>query len=147
MIEALRYDLRLALRALASRPLFSLSVIITLALGIGANTAVATLMRPFFMRLPAPDPEAVLSIGESLSYPQYAYIREHSRTLSDVAAAERLELQLSAAGEEPRRVIGELVSDNFFGLLGARAAGGRLFSPEEARTPGEPPVVVASHAL
>jgi predicted permease len=147
MIEALRYDLRLAVRALASRPLFSLSVIATLALGIGANTAVATLLRPYFMRLPAPDPEAVLGVGDSLSYPQYAHVREHSRTLSTVAAAERIELQVSAAGEEPRRVIGELVSDNFFGLLGARAARGRLFSPEEARTADAPPVVVASHAF
>src|SRR5687768_14748427 len=114
MIEALRYDLRLALRALASRPLFSLSVIATLALGIGANTALATLLRPYFMRLPAPDAEAVVGIGEGFSYPQYAYIREHSRTLAAVAAAERLELQVSASGEEPRRVIAELVSDNFF---------------------------------
>jgi predicted permease len=148
-------SLRSGLRALRARPGFTAAALATLALGVGANTAVfsitdAVLLRP----LPYVRPEELVAIGHvwagrpklgsvsPLSFLDYA---EQSRSLAETAVYAATAANLSGHGE-PEHVVGLKVSERFFSLLGVRAAVGRLFGPEDFRRAGEP-VVVLSDAL
>lgn len=168
MVENLLRDLRYSLRGLAARPGFTLVAILSLALGIGANTAVFTAINAIFLRpLPVEDPGELVSIFTTVegmeahlpvSYPNYRDFREQlapASSFSDLAAVAPVELSLAggvagtggAGGQEPELVIGELVSGNYFDMLGLRAVVGRTFLPEEDGAPGAHPVVVLSHEL
>ena len=137
------------------RPGFTLIVVLTLALGIGVNTALFTAFNIFLRPKPVKDPESVVRLAfegsrreERFSFPDYAYIRDQSRSFSDVIAAfeeERFLLGDSKPNAEPEEILGNFVSDNYFTTLGGSVHRGRLFTGEENRVAGRDAVVVLSH--
>lgn len=149
-------DTRLALRLLAASPVFTLTAIASLAIGIGASAATFSLADALILAPPAGvrEPETLIDIGRSdegqgfdnMSYPMFVYLRDHTRTLAAMSAVEITggPLNLAADGRS-ERVFGKLVSGNYFDLLGARPALGRFFVPSEDREPDAHPVVVLSH--
>jgi predicted permease len=148
-------DLRYAARTLSKRPGFALLVVVTLALGIGANTAVVSVVNAMLFRpRPVAQPERLveLYVGDvshpyhAGSYQDFLIFRDQPEIFSGLAAYSVEQFKLGGA-EEVEQVWGEAVSGNYFELLGVSAAGGRTFLPEEDRTPGTHPVAVISHGL
>ena len=156
-------DLKLALRAFSKKPGFAAIVVFTLALGSGANTAIFTLLDQVMLRpLPVerPDRLVVLSgpgpfsgwseVGSAtvtpLSQPMYEGLRDRTAAFAGVLAHYRTRMDLSVAGQTDA-VNGALVSGTFFQVLGLRPALGRLFTPEDDRTPSGHPVVVLGHGF
>ena len=149
-------DIRYALRMLAKNPAFAGVVILTLALGIGANAAIFSLLDTVLLQsLPVTNPDqlAVLSvydpkegpgIDSSFSYPMYQDLRDRNSIFSGVIARAGAQLNVSY-GDQTERVSGELVSGNFFEVLGVRPWAGRLFTPDDDRNPGAHPVAVLSY--
>lgn len=152
MIHDLRYACRLLLRS----PGFTFVAVLTLALGIGVNTAVFSLIHTLFFQPPAyAQPNEIVQIFSqdtknpksfrAFSYPTYRDIREQSSVFSGVLAHN---LALVGLGEKgnTRRAFADIVSSDYFAVLGVAPAQGRAFSPEE-ETPGRNlPVVVVSHS-
>ncbi|HKV35464.1 MAG TPA: ABC transporter permease [Pyrinomonadaceae bacterium] len=150
-------DVRYALRVLAKSPGFACVVIFTLALGIGANAAIFSLMdRVLLQSLPVANPEqlAVLSgydpkegpdISGSFSYPMYQDLRDKNDVFSGVIVRGGTQMNVSY-GDQTERVRGELVSGNFFEVLGVQPWAGRLFTQDDDRLPGAHPVAVLSYA-
>ncbi|HKQ90481.1 MAG TPA: ABC transporter permease [Blastocatellia bacterium] len=153
MIAALWQDLRFGARMLIKQPGFTLIAVLTLALGIGANTAIfsivnAVLLRPF----PYKEPERLVILREnisggvnsSVSYLNFADWRAQSALCDSIVATRANEsFNLTGAGE-PERLQGRLVSAEFFSTLGIGPLVGRDFLPEEDR-PGAPPAVILSY--
>jgi predicted permease len=157
MLATLTSDLRYAVRMLRKSPVFTLVAVLVIALGSGAVTTIFSGMNGLLLRpLPAAtDPERLVAIerrgrgedeGIQASYPYYAQLRDRTRTLDGVAAWSKASLAISSGGEGSA-VYGNIVSGNYFSLLGVRPALGRFFLPEEDRTPLTHPVVVVSHAF
>src|SRR5262245_9159096 len=152
-LEMVWQDLRYGARMLVKNSGFTLVAVVTLALGIGVNTAIFTLFDIFLRPLPVKDPDTVVTIdwGTSerrwFSYPDYAYFRDNAQSFSSLIARgpEQILLNGRDASEETRRVNAELVSDSFFSTLGVGAILGRTFTPEENSAAGKQPVVVLSH--
>src|SRR2546430_2321743 len=142
-------DLRYALRTLARSPGFTLAAIVTLALGIGANTAVFSVVEGVLLRsLPFPGADRLLLVrSQSGTSPLRAYEtwRKATGAFEDMAAA-RFEQPVLTTSEGAERVMTWTVTANFFSLLGGRPIIGRAFLPEEDR-PGSPPVAVLSYAF
>ncbi|HEV2667967.1 MAG TPA: ABC transporter permease, partial [Blastocatellia bacterium] len=149
MIADFWQDLRYAVRTLRNYPGFAAVIMLTMAIGIGVNTTFFSLFSLFFRPAPANGLGAVVGgciFGGSLQ--DYAHFRDHNQVFSGlIASAEAgaLALGRDGASEEPQRINGELVSDNFFSVLGARTVLGRAFAPEENRTSGRDQVVVLSY--
>src|SRR5262245_50973145 len=147
-------DLRYGVRMLLKHPGFALIAVFTLSLGIGANTAIFTLLDKVLIRtLPVEQPHQLVAIVKdgggtpvSFSYPMYAELRDRNEVLSGLAAYFQQPFSMSD-GKETERLIGQIVSGNYFATLGVRPALGRFFLPEEDRTPGTHPVAVISHGL
>ena len=154
-LETLWQDLRYAVRMLARNRGLTAIAIITLALGIGATTAIFTVVHAVLLRpLPYPHPEELVYVQEILGdygLSQFVWNREfvawrnQSRTLSPVAAYMDFEANLTGGGE-PERIICGMATTRFFSILAVRPLVGRLFLPEEDR-PGGPPVVILSESL
>src|SRR5262245_33716981 len=147
-------DLSYGWRTLRKSPGFTVVAVLTLALGIGVNTAVYTLFDLAALRpLPVKEPETLVNLDprRSAGYPfiDYIYFRDHTRVFSDLIASANPILMLGGQtdSEEPQDIAGEVVSGNYFSVLGGSAILGRTFTPEENRTPGEYPLVVLSYAL
>ena len=148
--------MRYALRTLLRQPLFTLSAVVTLALGIGVNSTIFTFANGALFR-PLPgiaDPSALVWIssasltgrgGNDISYPDFVDYRDATRDVFAGMTAFR-PTPLSLGTHEPQRVRGHLVSGEYFPLLGARAAAGRLLTPADDRA-GAPPAAVISHRL
>jgi putative ABC transport system permease protein len=153
-------DLKYAARSLRRRPGFSAVVILTLALGIGATTAVfsivdGVLLRPLGFR----EPERLVRLagypldgnpekvgGPAFSYPDYVDFLTQSRSFEQLAAVRGWEVTLTAPSTEPARIRTAFVTPNLYATLGVRPILGRGFVPEDAQ-PGAPPVVVLGHDL
>lgn len=147
----LAQDLRFALRQWRTHPGFALTAILTLALGIGATTAIfsivhAVVLRPF----PFPEPDRVLVVyttwieGQTdVSAGNYDYIRQQVSTIDRLAAAATASFNL-AGDEDPERVLGLQVTWDFFAVFGVQPLYGRTFTPEDDG-PGAAGVVVLSH--
>jgi len=147
LVEDTLADLRLAARQLRHSPAFTAAAVATLALGIGANSAIysvidAALLRP----LPYQDAKRLVMAwsgepGEatfySFSYPRFEYFRERSREFADLAAYDD-EVVNYSDGDAPERLEGGRVSANFFSVFGAAPALGRGFLPEEDRHGAQP---------
>src|SRR5947209_11098092 len=151
-------DARFAFRNLLRSPLFAAVAVASLALGIGANTAIFTLIDQLMLRLlPVKDPSQLVMIWTTgphigsnrgdrrVSYPMYQDFQQKAQAFSYVVA--RFQTPLSIGfGNQTERVDGELVSGNFFQALGVAPALGRVFSPEEDdRVYKGHPVVVLGH--
>ena len=154
-LETFWQDLRYAMRMLAKSRGFTAIAVVTLALGIGATTAIFTVVNAVLLRpLPYPHPEELVYVQEILgNFPvspfvwnkEFAAWRSQSQTLSPIAAYMDFTANLTGGGE-PERVICGMATTSFFSLLGVRPVVGRLFLPGEDR-PGGPPVAVLSEAL
>jgi putative ABC transport system permease protein len=146
-------DLRFGARMLLKHKGLTLIAALTLSLGIGANTAIFSLANALLLRsLPVPQPERLVTVsrgdgsGEPLSYPDFVALRERNEMLSGLAAAHFAEMSFGN-GSRSETLRGELVSSDYFDVLGVRPTLGRDFSPEEERTPGAHPVVILSHGF
>src|SRR6266540_465545 len=147
-------DLRFGARMLMKNPGFTLIAVITLALGIGANTAVFSLVNTLFLRpLPLKDAERLVGIYEfrngrvgleDLSYTDYLDYRDRNTVFAGLAASAGVWVWLTE-GETSSEHNGQLVSANYFSVLGAQPHLGRFFLPEEDATPGARPVAVISY--
>src|SRR5687768_1652156 len=142
-LEELLQDLRIGARVLRKNPGFTLVVAATLALGIGANTAIfglvdALLLRPLpIVKAPS---ELVMLVrgdgrGPALSYPDFSVLREHNEALSDLALYKQVAISFGN-NVDSEVVLGAMVSGNYFDVLGIKPSFGRVFLPEEDRTPG-----------
>jgi predicted permease len=153
-LEILWQDLRYGVRMLLKNPGFTTIAVLTLSLGIGANTAIFTLLDKVLIRpLPVEQPDQLVTFVEDaggapaiFSYPLYVDLRERNDVLLGVIAYEQRPFSMND-GNQSERVIGQIVSGNYFAALGVRPALGRFFLPEEDHTPGMRPVVVISHGL
>jgi predicted permease len=156
MITEIINDVRYALRMLVKNPAFACVVVLTLALGIGANAAIFSLLDKVLLQsLPVANPDqlTVLSaydpkdgpdIDSSFSYAMYQDLRDRNSVFSGVIARGGTQMNVSH-GDQTERVSAELVSGNFFEVLGVRPWAGRLFTQEDDRTPGAHPVAVLSY--
>jgi hypothetical protein len=153
-LEIFWQDLRYGLRMLLKNPGFTAVAILTLALGIGANTAIFSLLDKALIRpLPVGQPHQLVTFVEDaggapaiFSYPLYTELRDRNDVLSGVVAYEQRPFSISD-GNATERVIGQIVSGNYFAVLGVRPALGRFFLPEEDHKPNTHPVIVTSHGL
>ena len=142
-------DLRFGLRTLRKSPGFTAAAVLTLALGVGANTAIFSLVNAVLLqRLPVRDSSqlvhATYERGGVMSYPEYAEMRIHGRGFESLAAFGGIVVSLNR-GEEAELASGLIVTGNYFDTLGVRAALGRLLTPADDVTPGAHPVVVLGH--
>jgi len=148
-------DLRFALRMLRKSPGFTIAAVITLALGIGVNIAIFSFVNAIVLRpLPVPNSDRLVSLLHSnvrvpgslttTSYPNYEYYRDHNEVFSGLMAFARMPMSLHI-NDQAERVTGELVSANYFSVLQASVALGRMFQPEEGRGPEATPVIVLSY--
>ncbi len=155
-MDTLIKDTRFALRRLLQRPAFTAVAVLTLALGIGVNTAIFSAVDSVLLRpLPLKDPERVVAIWEhslgigiarnEVAPANYLDIRDQNQSFEGVGAFGDQSMNLSGEGE-PERLEGQLVTANVFTLLGVQPALGRTFSPEEDQV-GQHRVVVLSDAL
>jgi predicted permease len=154
-MDTLWKDLRFALRVLLKSPGFSAVVIISLALGIGATTAVYSIVNAYLLRpMPVDQPERLLAIYisipnsgvnvEGFSLPQWKDFRAAETGLSDIMGSTGLPLSMTD-GEKPELIWGELATGNYFSGLGVRPIVGRGFLPDEDENPGEKPVCVLNY--
>ncbi|HEU5218495.1 MAG TPA: ABC transporter permease, partial [Gemmatimonadales bacterium] len=149
-------DIRLAFRTLQTRPGLSLVVIVTLALGIGASTAMFSVLNAALLRrLPFHDADRLVILWgvagpersvRGASVPEVADWRSMNHTLADVSVFDPISLNL-LTGSEAHRISAERVSAGYFELLGVAPERGRTFAPEEDRIPDAHPVVVVGHGL
>src|SRR5215472_9465340 len=155
-METLWQDLRQSVRMLLKRPGFTLTVVTTLALVIGANATIFTWMKVVLLEpLPGIErPDELVEIwgatrhnsALSTSYLDYLDFRDRNGALSGLFAHQILPLNLGR-GEKPERVRGSVVSGNYCDVLGVKALIGRTFAPEEDRTPNSHPVAVIGYGL
>jgi predicted permease len=161
-MNSLIQDIRYALRQLRKSPAFTLTVILTLALGIGANAAVFTLFDQVLLRmLPVERPKELVrfewtgtfsgsasSFGGGtdnfFSYPMYKDLRDHNQVFSDMLAADRTGVGVSWHNQAETKDA-EVVTGNYFQLLGLKPALGRLLSPQDDTARNANPVVVLSY--
>src|SRR5436190_964083 len=164
VVGELWQDVAYALRTLRRNAGFTCIVVLALALGIGANTAIFTLVDAVVVRaLPVSHPEQLVAIGnpsrvssasngsprlDLISAPLYRDIRDQTRSLSGVLASGRtgrLDARVDGTGSGLEHPRGRFVSGNYFTLLGVPAFAGRLFDGSEDATPGGSPVMIISH--
>jgi putative ABC transport system permease protein len=150
-MTTLLHDLRYGWRVLARNPGFTAVAVLTLALGIGATTAIFTVVYAVLLRpLPYPEPDRLVYIaGDAWGIfsrgREFLAWKGRSQTLSQIAAYIQFDANLTGGGEA-ERVTSGTASPSFFQLLGVQPALGRLFLPEEDRV-GASPVAVISHAF
>ena len=150
----LRQDLRFALRLLAKNPGFTAIAVLTLALGIGANTAIFSIVNSVLLApLPYPQPDRLMVLHESshefhqssVSYPNFEDWRRLQRSFTAMAGFRSDDFILSGGGhsQQPEHLRGETVSAGFFQVLGVPLLNGPGFTPAEDRTHGAPQVVIS----
>ena len=150
-------DIQFALRAFRKSPVFTTVALLSLALGIGANTAIFTLLDQVLLRLmPVKNPQELVLLGpvgaqhgsnwgdHALSYPMYRDIQANNSAFSGVFARFGFVFSLGFGGNT-ELVPGELVSGTYFPVTGVGAALGRTFTPDDDRTPGGHPVAMLSY--
>ncbi len=147
-------DLRYGLRVLAKNPGFTAVAVLTLAIGIGANTAIFSVVNAVLLRpLPFRDPAALCLVTERMptipvlgpSYLNFQDWRAQTHTFDDIAAARLTPFTMSGSGQ-PERVQGQMASASLFPLLGVTAIQGHTFTPDEDRA-GGPPVALISYGF
>ena len=160
-LEHAAQDLRYGLRMLRKNPGFTAVAVLTLALGIGANTAIFSLTDQVLLRLlpvenpeqlvvlrsPGPNPGHTWSDGDdstSFSYPMYRDLRDKNQVFAGLAACRPLTVNVAGQGGT-ERAEADLVSGNFFEVLGVRPALGRVFTSQDETSPGANPVAVLSY--
>src|ERR1700720_1862942 len=152
-VSAMLAELRRALRALRPQPAFALAAVVTLALGIGANSAIFSLVEALLVRpLPYHDPGSLVEAtnyirdfnAEMASGGDYLDWQEQSRLLSAVEAYDDMASLTLTGREQSERLRGARVSVGLLPMLGITPAGGRGFRPEEGRLNGPPAVILSA---
>ena len=159
--ESALQDLRFGLRMLHKTPGFTAVAVLTLALGIGANSAIFTVINAVLLRpLAVQHPEQLVSLGDptrvhawsngtprtnSFSYPLYREVRDQNEVFSSLLATSRLDNARMVIDKGTEDLHGRVVSENYFETLGVEALIGRTFTSEDGRTPGKDPVAVISY--
>ncbi|HRQ65298.1 MAG TPA: ABC transporter permease [Xanthomonadaceae bacterium] len=157
MLANLLADIRYSLRGFAARPLFVLAAVLTLALGIGANTTIFSVLHGMYLRpLPYPGGERLVEVyntypnmgleNAGTSIPDFLDRRDHADSLADIALYTGMSFALSEAGSPPERLVGLRATPSLFTTLQVGAALGRVFTDEEAVS-GQDRVVVLSWNL
>ena len=152
------HDLRFSIRLLKRNPFFTLTAVLSLAIGIGANTTIFTIANALLFRAPAAiaDADRIVDIGRSQdgegfdnnSYPNYLDVRARNTVFSDVYAFRFDAAPMSLGGAKgAERIYGSLVTNNYFSTLGVRPALGRLFTRDDREQAGAAPVAVLTHRL
>lgn len=145
-------DLRYGVRMLVKNPGFTVVAVLTLALGIGANTAIFSLIDAVLLRmLPVNAPEQLVLINtvneegqpRGISHPMFRDLQTRSQVFAGIFCSSTVPLRWSTGGET-EQVVGELVSGNYFSILGVNSFLGRVFSNADDNTPGVHPVAVIS---
>jgi putative ABC transport system permease protein len=157
-MSTLFQDLRFAVRQMAKRPGFTAIVVVTMALGIGANAAIFSVLDAVLLRpLPYSQPERLMKIWTRftgigapndqnwVSAPEFRDLQQLNHSFTDLAAISSGSFNLGVKGS-PQRLVGAAVSPNLFRMLGVQPLFGRAFLPEEAQ-PGREHVVVLSYGL
>jgi hypothetical protein len=145
-MQTLWQDLRYGLRMTGKNPALTMMVTLTLALGIGVNTALFTMFHLFDRPLPLKKPGSFVMIEYHekddashfrVSFPEYLHLRNHTTALSDLAAGQSQFVTLAGQGDAdgPLQVPVEFISDTFFSVFETNFALGRGFTPEETRVP------------
>ena len=146
-IDELRRDAAYGLRVLARRPAFTLAIVGSLAIGIGANTAIFSLMDTVMWRmLPVEDPEGLWIVGDTYTHREFRALTldQDDTVLTGAAAYALTPLDVSIDGTSEPPADGALVSGHYFDLLGIRPSIGRVIGPGDDRVPNGHPVVVIS---
>jgi predicted permease len=153
-METFWQDLKYGVRMLVRSPSFTAIAILTLALGIGANTILFSVVNGVLLKpLPYLQPDKLVVLSEStpnfdsssISYPNFLDWQRNTSTFSSIAAYREGDFTITGSGETERVRVG-MVSSNFFSVLGVNMAAGRAFMPEEDRL-GAAPVIVISGGL
>jgi len=153
------HDLKYGARLLAKAPGFTAIAALSLALGIGANTTIFTLINAVLLNpLPVEDPSELMSVWTTdernqdgalgflqVSVLNFKDLRDKNEAFSGLAAHTGLPLSISSNNGEPQQVFGEIVSGNYFSVLGAKPIVGRTFTPDEDKNPGERLVAVLGY--
>jgi predicted permease len=151
-------DIRYAFRTLRKAPLFTAVAVVSLALGIGANTAIFTLINQLVLELlPVRNPEELVLFtargshygsntgGNAISYPMYTDFRDHNEVFQGMFCRYSTSMSLNYGGRT-ELAIGELVSGNYFPVLGVGAALGRVFTAQDDLTQGGHPIAVIGYS-
>ncbi len=151
-------DIQFALRAFRKSPVFTAVALLSLALGIGANTAIFTLLDQVLLKLmPVKNPQELVLLHmegfhygsnwgmNSLSYPMYRDFQDRNSVFSGVFCRFRTNVSLGFQGQT-ERIRGELVSGTYFPVLGVGAAIGRTFTPDDDRVPDGHPLAILSYS-
>jgi hypothetical protein len=156
ILESFLRDLRYAFRSLLKRPGFTAAAALSLGLGIGANTTVFTLVNAAFLSsIPVAEPGRVVVVYTSqrsspgflpISYLNYLDLRRQNDALSGLAAFQWLRPNLLYQ-DRPQRLFTQIVTDNYFDVLGIRPLLGRTFGPEDFAARGGSPVVFLAHSF
>jgi len=155
-LETLWQDLRFAFRMLRKNPGFTAVAVLTLALGVGANTAIFSVVYAVMLKpLPYADSGRIYTVfqqaaqesrnPQGLSYPMFVDLREHNAAFSDVAGVQQHQLALTGRGD-PVLIDTSVVTAGFFDVFEGRPLAGRVFLPDDSK-PGAAPVVVLSENL
>jgi predicted permease len=149
MLEDAWRDLRYGARLLVRSPGFTMVVVCSLALGIGANTALFSVMDAMMLRmLPVSRADEIVRLRTPLSYPAFRTIRDRAQALAGVSAFSIFPASVRV-DQDAEQAVAQMVSGNFYTMLGANAAAGRLLSPDDDRIPGvgggDGPVAVISY--
>ncbi len=159
-MDALLQDLRYAIRAMFKSPGFTAVAIVSLALGIGANTSIFSVVNALLLKpLPYKNPDQLAQVfreyeqtgkgverSEIWSYPKFSALRDNNDSFAQIAAVSSLNFPVTDS-DNPERLSTEIVSASYFPMLGVEAAIGRTFTPEEDQTPGAHPVAVIGHGI
>jgi predicted permease len=158
-LEQIGQDLRYGFRGLRKSPLFTVVAVLTLAFGIGANTAIFSLMDQVLLELlPVKHPEQLVLVAErgirfgdswgdnDISYPMYRDFRDGNQVFSGMFCRYPTSVSLGY-GDRTEQVAAELVSGSYFPVLGVTAVAGRTLTPEDDRVPGGHPVAMLSYSF
>ena len=151
MLGTLMQDIRYGFRMLVKKPGFTVVAVLALALGVGANTAIFSVVNAVLLRpLPYAEPDRLVIMWEkgatqdtSVAYPNYLDWRAQNQAFEQITAFRRSSFNLVGAGGEPERLAGRMVTANFFQTLGVRLLKGRDFSPDEDRVGGAKTVILS----
>ena len=160
-MSAIRQDVACAVRSLRKGPAFTITAVLLLALGIGANVAIFSLVRAVVLKpLPFHEPDKLMLVhmlGPDRdapgvfrrfiwSYPKYLLYRDSQKAFESTGAFTSSAWNLTGAGSADR-IIGELVEASYFSTLGVEAIAGRTFSASETASPGSEPIVLLGHGI
>ena len=155
MLDSWLQDIRYAARLVRHNPLFTLTATLSLAIGIGANTTIFTIANALLFKPPSGvvEPGRLVDVGRSQdgeefgngSYPNYVDIRARNTVFSGIYADRGSETLSLGAASGAERIFGDLVSANYFSVLGTQAYAGRLFTAADNEQPAAMPIVVLSY--